>query len=410
MQSGVLACMREVPARRDEIFDPASGRFTLTGSMNFGRIDTTTTLLPDGRVLVAGGEGEGVVALASAEIFDPTTGNFTLTSSLNVAHAETTATLLADGRVLVAGGISDFGGTSGPRVTISTAEIFDPACGTFTLINSLNAARAYSTATLLADSRVLVAGGFDYSNGSGVGSAELYSGAPGFTPTGCPTVQLTDPTTGRSISVSFSDVTVSGNTTVTSSSSGPSLPTNFTLDNNSYYNLTTTAAFSGAVTVCIAGTGELLQYDNGAWVDVTSPGYPTASVTCGTVTSLSPFAVVHSRYSTTIQPPISAGGTSVFNASRGVVPVKFTLTLNGTPTCQLPPATIGVFRINATTAVAVNQSDFLAPSDSGSSFRIDTTNCQYIYNLNSSSLGPGTYLTQIRINGIAVGKGVFSLK
>src|SRR2546427_7879012 len=109
MQSGVLACMREVPARRDEIFDPASGRFTLTGSMNFGRIDTTTTLLPDGRVLVAG--GEGVVALASAEIFDPTTGNFTLTSSLNVAHAETTATLLADGRVLVAGGISDFGGT-----------------------------------------------------------------------------------------------------------------------------------------------------------------------------------------------------------------------------------------------------------------------------------------------------------
>src|SRR2546426_620469 len=188
------------------------------------------------------------------------------------------------------------------------------------------------------------------------------------------------------------------------------MPTNFTLDNNSYYNLTTTAAFSGAVTVCIAGTGELLQYDNGAWVDVTSPGYPTASVTCGTVTSLSPFAVVHSRYSTTIQPPISAGGTSVFNASRGVVPVKFTLTLNGTPTCQLPPATIGVFRINATTAVAVNQSDFLAPSDSGSSFRIDTTNCQYIYNLNSSSLGPGTYLTQIRINGIAVGKGVFSLK
>src|SRR5439155_10081464 len=123
--------------------------------------------------------------------------------------------------------------------------------------------------------------------------------------------------------------------------------------------------------------------ENGTWVDVTLPGYPTATVTCGVVTSLSPFAVVHSRYSTTIQPPISAAGTSVFNASRGVVPVKFTLALNGTSTCQLPPAAIAVFRTTGTTVVPVNESDFLAPSDSGPYFRVDSTNCQYTYNLDA---------------------------
>ena len=133
-------------------------------------------------------------------------------------------------------------------------------------------------------------------------------------------------------------------------------------------------------------------------------------MTCGTVTSLSPFAVVQSQYSTTIQPPISPAGTSVFNANRGVVPVKFTLSLNGTPTCQLPPATIAIFRISGSTAVGVNESDFLAASDSGSNFRIDATNCQCVYNVSSRSLGPGTYLVQIKIGGIAIGNAKLGLQ
>jgi len=226
------------------------------------------------------------------------------------------------------------------------------------------------------------------------------------TPTGSPTLHLI--ALPGVISLNFSNVSAAGNTSVTSSSSGPSLPAKFTLDNNTYYNLTTTAKFSGSITVCIAGNGELLHNENGTWVDVTLPGYPTASMTCGSVTSLSPFAVVHSSYSATIQPPINAGGTSVF-ASRGVVPVKFKLSLNGAATCQLPPATISLSRTSRTTVVPVNESEYHPPSDRGSNFSIDSTNCQYIYNLTTKSLGVGTYRAQIKINGIAVGQAVFGV-
>jgi hypothetical protein len=58
----------------------------------------------------------------------------------------------------------------------------------------------------------------------------------------------------------------------------------------------------------------------------------------------------------------------------------------------------------------INESDFTQPSDSGSNFRVDTTSCQYVYNLGTSSLGIGTYVVRINIGGGAVGDGTFSLK
>lgn len=113
-------------------------------------------------------------------------------------------------------------------------------------------------------------------------------------------------------------------------------------------------------------------------------------------------------YSAVVQPPINANGSSVFDAKRGVVPVKFTLAVNGTPTCQLPPATISLFRTAGGTLGAINESDYVQPSDVGSNFRV--SDCQYIYNLGSSSLGVGTYVVQISIGGSTVGNGTFSLK
>ena len=76
-----------------------------TGSLNTARYSQTATLLPDGKVLVAGGDADFYVALASAELYDPATGNWTVTGSLNTARSYHTATLLHDGRVLVAGGV-----------------------------------------------------------------------------------------------------------------------------------------------------------------------------------------------------------------------------------------------------------------------------------------------------------------
>jgi len=115
-------------------------------------------------------------------------------------------------------------------------------------------------------------------------------------------------------------------------------------------------------------------------------------------------------YAAQVQHPINPDGSSVFSVKRGVVPVKFTLTLDGTPTCNLPAATISLTRTAGTTTGSVDESVYLSPSDSGSNFRIDTTNCQYVYNLGTSSLGAGTYRVNISIGVSVVGSGIFGLQ
>jgi len=98
----------------------------------------------------------------------------------------------------------------------------------------------------------------------------------------------------------------------------------------------------------------------------------------------------------------------VFNVKRGVVPVKFTLTLNGVATCNLPAATIAVTRTFGGTLGPVDETIYSGPADAGSNFRI--ADCQYIYNLSASALGVGTYQVDILINGQIVGSAVFGLK
>jgi hypothetical protein len=115
-------------------------------------------------------------------------------------------------------------------------------------------------------------------------------------------------------------------------------------------------------------------------------------------------------YVALVQPPINADGSSSFKATRGVVPVKFTLTQGGFPTCSLPSATISVTRTAGGALGTVDENMYLANADSGSNFRIDSNACQYIYNLAASPLGVGTYRVDISINGIVVGNAVFALK
>jgi hypothetical protein len=144
-----------------EIFDPVSGSFTslAPATMTVKRQEHTATLLPDGRVLIAGGDGGGSV-YNSAELFDPMSGTFTaVTAPMTSPRAIHTATLLPNGKVLLAGG---YNGLGIQTAYSNTAEVFDPASGTFMslLPNTMTSARALHTATLMADGRVLLVGGF----------------------------------------------------------------------------------------------------------------------------------------------------------------------------------------------------------------------------------------------------------
>ncbi len=109
-----------------------------------------------------------------------------------------------------------------------------------------------------------------------------------------------------------------------------------------------------------------------------------------------------------IQQPINPDGSSVFNASRGVVPVKFTLIAGGAASCTLPPANIALTRTAGNAIGSIDESAYTMAADSGSTFRI--SDCQYIYNLASKALGPGTYRVDIILGGGVVGSGVFGLK
>ena len=140
-----------------EIYDPIRRTWSETGSLTIGRTEHTATSLADGKVLVAGGKDsyDGSV-LTSVEIYNPINGNWSSAPSLSVPRRGHSATLLADGRVLIAGGRYS---TDNPDVHAS-AEIFDPASGTWSSTDPLLTPREGHSATRLLDGRVLIVNGY----------------------------------------------------------------------------------------------------------------------------------------------------------------------------------------------------------------------------------------------------------
>jgi Galactose oxidase, central domain/Kelch motif len=141
--------------------DPV-GRVLPTGSLGEPRADHTATLLPDGRVLIAGGMVENGVFLNTMELYDPKTGSFRSAGSMSSKRVGHSATLLPSGKVLLAGGMADRsfeGGLHG--ITSNSIDIYDPQTGKAIPAGNLITGRQAHEAILLPNGKVLFIGGFD---------------------------------------------------------------------------------------------------------------------------------------------------------------------------------------------------------------------------------------------------------
>lgn len=158
-----------------ELYDPGTGKWAATGYLQVGRGNHSTTLLKDGRVLIAGGVdfgAEGSPVFASAELYDPKVEKWVATGSMMGLRTLHGAVLLPSGKVLVVGGRA-MEDTGDP---LASAELFDPASGTWKQTDSMSIERQNHTVILLRDGKVLIAGGGTGDAGSkkNLDSAEIY--------------------------------------------------------------------------------------------------------------------------------------------------------------------------------------------------------------------------------------------
>jgi hypothetical protein len=138
------------------------------------RCCASATLLQNGQVLIAGGTSTFVKSFDSAEVYDPATGTFTPVGAMTIGRSGHTATLLNNGRVLIAGG------SQNPRgaFTMPTAELYNPDTKSFEPTGNMHSSRAGHTATLTPEGKVLIAGGYTQGGPGGmsgpVRTKELY--------------------------------------------------------------------------------------------------------------------------------------------------------------------------------------------------------------------------------------------
>jgi hypothetical protein len=193
-------------AARRTVAAGSAGHILATGDTTVPRFSHTATLLPDGKVLIAGGMARNGIAEPTAEIYDLRTGQFAPAGKLASPRGwGSTATLLHNGQVLLAGGAS--GSWCDASCFLATAELYDPSNNTFTPTGSMATQRASASAVLLQHGDVLMLGGQGPAGAAPLASAELYHPSTGtFSLTG----SMTSPKVAAAILLKNNKVLVFG--------------------------------------------------------------------------------------------------------------------------------------------------------------------------------------------------------
>jgi len=116
-------------------------------------------------------------------------------------------------------------------------------------------------------------------------------------------------------------------------------------------------------------------------------------------------------YKALVQLPIKADGSSVFSVKQALIPLRFRLLQEGTPTCTLPPAKVAITRVSAQTLALVSEVGISEGGvSSAAASGVVPILCQYVDQVQPAKLGVGTYRVDLSINGIMVGHAVFTLR
>ncbi len=392
-----------------DLYNPSTNTFTpVTAQMTTPRAEHAATLLANGKVLITGGNDNTGTSLASAEIYDPVANTFTATThAMNSVRQAHHADLLPNGQVLISGGLD----TS--NTALPSAEIYDPVRDTFTPTGNMNTARGNHSSALLYNGQVLVAGGL---TGPGTGlaltaTAELYNPANGtFTPT-----------TNMSIARGHYAGIVLGDGTVFISG-GATLPAGTNAD--IYNPATQTFSTSGNFTAVQAGAREAIAPDgtvllaggvNGAVPAITVPNselfYPAplpAGIVVTTAATL-PAAFLNQPFTQVL---LEHGGIGQVTYLATGVPPGMTLTSNGVLTGA--PAAVGSYAINVTVTDTSTPPQTLTTSFTlqvNGPLAITTTTLPEAVTTNGfpGTASPSPYSAQIQTTGGAGGANTFSI-
>ena len=144
-----------------ELFNPKTGTWARAASMAVPRYHPNLVVLPDSRVLAAGGGAGGEQVTATAEVYDPAADRWTELPPMASPRLDASAVLLRNGKVLVAGGEA----TATQAASLSSAELFDYRTDRWSAAPRMHDRRARAVSSILPDGEAVVAGGFDYAGG-----------------------------------------------------------------------------------------------------------------------------------------------------------------------------------------------------------------------------------------------------